>query len=186
MSEKPIVRYDALDPAEVSLLLQRWQEPHRRWHGLRHLADLQHRIYSDPGLSESDREMLGYVALFHDIVYAPLRSDNEAESAKVAERYLAQYPRRDEVVAAILATVTHEARTPLEQKFNAWDCAILSDTNWRNLLAYETAIAFEYREVDPATYRCERGKFLRAAAIKHHNPKLARLAEEVENGRTTD
>ncbi len=179
-------RFPALDSDEVQLILNRYRETHRLWHSLRHITDLLDLIDFEPGLSESDREMLGYVALFHDAVYAPLRSDNEEESAKLAMQYLGNYPRRDEVVAAILATKTHQSEKPLEQKFNAWDCAILRETSWKKLVAYEECIAFEYGEVERGTYRRERSRFLRKAAQDYANPSLMRLADEVENGRGTD
>jgi len=123
MNEGDHARFRELEPARLGLILNRWKEPHRRWHGLHHLGALLRCIEADPDLSESDREMLGYVALFHDAVYAPLKQDNEEESARLAMDYLPNYSRRDEVVETILATKTHHAENLLAKKFNVWDCA---------------------------------------------------------------
>jgi len=177
--------FPALTPTELAEILAMWDEPHRRWHGRKHLVDLLDILALHPKLDEADVEMLRYVALFHDAVYAPLRSDNEEESAKLAAKYLAKYSRRDEVIEAILATKKHESEYPLAQLFNSWDCAILHETNWKKLVAYEEDIAFEYRDVERETYRRERSRFLRKAAQDHANPSLMRLADEVENGCST-
>lgn len=182
MNESDHARFPALEPDELGSLLNRWKEPHRRWHGLHHLAGLLRCIGEEPGLSESDREMLSYVALFHDAVYAPPRRDNEEESARLAMEHLRNHPRRDEVVEAILATRTHQAASPLAQKFNAWDCAILREKDWRKLLDYEKGIAFEYRAVEPETYRRERCRFLKKAARDFDNPLLEQLANGVAHG----
>jgi predicted metal-dependent HD superfamily phosphohydrolase len=174
--------FPALTLAEVNAIIEQWKEPHRHWHCLGHMLVLMQNINSDPDLTESDREMLHYVALFHDAIYAPLKSDNEEKSAQMAAYYLHKYPRRDEVVAAILATKTHQSKTELEKKFNAWDCAILRETNWDKLCHYERCIAEEFREVGRITYRRERAKFLRQAALDYENPVLAELADAVEAG----
>jgi predicted metal-dependent HD superfamily phosphohydrolase len=175
--------FPALTVDEVNIILEMWKEPHRKWHCLAHFLNLVQNIADDPELSEDDREMLRYVALFHDAVYVPLNSDNEEKSAQMAAYYLHEYPRRDEVIAAILATKTHQSQDPLSRKFNEWDCAILGETNWDKLVWYEECIAFEFQEVERKTYRRERGKFLREAALAYNNALLAKLADEVEDGR---
>ena len=174
--------FPALTVDEYKSVLERWSEPHRKWHSSKHLMRLFLNIEEDPDLTESDREMLHYVALFHDAIYAPLNSDNEEKSAQMAAYYLHKYPRKDEVVAAILATKTHQSKTELEKKFNAWDCAILRETDWDKLRHYEKCIAAEFREVGWITYRRERSKFLRQASLDYENPVLAELADAVEAG----
>jgi predicted metal-dependent HD superfamily phosphohydrolase len=178
--------FPALTADEYKGILERWQEPHRRWHGLSHLVILLQNIQDDDELLEEDREMLRYVALFHDAIYDPLSPENEEKSAKMAAYYLHEYPRREEVIAAILATKTHQSQDRLPRKFNAWDCAILRETDWDKLTFYEEAVAFEFKDVDPETYRRERAKFLRKAAQDYDNLLLARLAGEVEHGRASD
>jgi len=160
--------------------VDRWKEPHRRWHDLQHLESLLGLIEGDTGLAESDREMLRYVALFHDAIYDPFSSNNEEESARLAAQELGDYDRKEEVVRAILATKNHQSEDGLARKFNQWDCAILSESRWDKLMLYEQGIAFEYRAVGPEVYRRERGRFLRSAARAYRNPLLEQLANEVD------
>jgi len=160
--------------------VDRWKEPHRRWHDLQHLESLLGLIEADNGLLAPDKEMLRYVALFHDAVYDPFSSNNEEESAQLAAQGLSDYDRKEEVVGLILATKNHQSKDDLAQKFNQWDCAILSESRWDKLMTYEQGIAFEYRAVDPEVYRRERGRFLRSAAKDYRNPFLERLANEVD------
>jgi predicted metal-dependent HD superfamily phosphohydrolase len=184
MNEIDVSLFPALSPMELGRILNRWRQRHRRWHGLGHLATLLVSIELEPGLDESDREMLRYVALFHDAIYAPLRSDNEEESAQLAVFYLSKYSRQDEVISAILETKDHRSLDPLACKFNAWDCAILSEKNWAKLLDYEEGIAYEYAQIAPEKYRRERERFLRKAAVDFSNPHLVRLAKHVANERS--
>lgn len=182
--------FPALAPKGLEEILQRWRELHRRWHGRTHLLKLL-TLVNQTELAPADQEMLNYVALFHDAIYQPLSATNEEDSARLAEKYLIGYGRQDEVVRAILATKHHRieeaSKGRLEEEkliglFNAWDCAILSETSWEELLSYEDGIAFEYREVDRDVYRRERSRFLRGAAKDYDNPLLERLANEVARG----
>ena len=173
--------FPALNQLVLERTLQRWEEPHRRWHGRAHLDELLGQIDRDPELTESDREVLRYTALFHDAIYEPLAPDNEEQSARLAALHLAYYPRKTEVISTIMATKNHRSMDPLAQKFNAWDCAILRDDSWDRLLAYEDGIAFEYRTIERETYRRERSRFLRKAAIDFDNALLAKLADHVEH-----
>ncbi len=170
----PALRADHFQDA-----VARWEEPHRGWHGKKHLETLLRNINEDAALPKSDREMLRYVALFHDAIYDPLRATNEEDSAHLAETCLTGYDRREEVVRIILATKNHRSEEALARKFNTWDCAILGDTSWENLREYEDGIAFEYQVVPPEVYRRERSRFLRSAATEYSNPLLERLADAV-------
>jgi predicted metal-dependent HD superfamily phosphohydrolase len=172
--------FPALAPLVLDRTLRRWEEPHRRWHGRAHLDSLLEQIEGDPALNESDREMLRYVALFHDAIYEPLATGNEEQSARLASLHLTNYPRRVEVISLIMATKSHQSNDALAKKFNGWDCAILRETSWERLLEYEEGIAYEYRELDRETYRRERSEFLKSAAESYENPLLGRLADEVE------
>jgi predicted metal-dependent HD superfamily phosphohydrolase len=183
MNEIDVSLFPELSALDLGKILNRWREPHRRWHSLGHLASLLVSIELEPGLNESDREMLRYVALFHDAIYAPMRADNEEESAQLAIFYLRKYPRQAEVISAILETKDHRSLDPLARKFNGWDCAILSEKNWEKLLDYEKGIAFEYAQVAPEKYRRERERFLRKAAVDFRNPHLVRLAGHVAHER---
>lgn len=93
---------------------------------------------------------------FHDVVYNPRRSDNEAESAAYAERVLRPFGVPDDLLAKvrtlILATQTHEASNDPD----GWvmldaDLAILSAPP-AQYDAYAQAIRQEYSFVPEEAY----------------------------------
>lgn len=70
---------------EVQLhLLESWSAPHRHYHGPRHLLAVLDAVQS----FQPERAFV-LAAWFHDVVYDPTRSDNEAESARWMERLTA-------------------------------------------------------------------------------------------------
>ncbi|WP_420644635.1 hypothetical protein [Candidatus Leptofilum sp.] len=94
---------------------------------------------------------------FHDVVYDPRRSDNEAESAAFAERVLRPLGVPDEMLAKvrqlILATKTHETAVA---DLDVWvmldaDLAILSAPS-EQYDAYAQAIRQEYSFVPDEAY----------------------------------
>ena len=98
---------------------------------------------------------------FHDVVYDPRRSDNEAQSAAYAERVLRLLGVPDEMLAKvsnlILATKGHEAPTPNANVFVILDAdlAILSAPP-DQYDAYAHAIRQEYSFVPDEAYRAGR------------------------------
>jgi predicted metal-dependent HD superfamily phosphohydrolase len=94
----------------VDELHQRYAEPHRRYHGVAHieaLARLFVEVAGGPGWSRPAEVALA--VLFHDAVYTPGRSDNEARSAALARERLAGREDLDleRIVAWIEATAAH-------------------------------------------------------------------------------
>jgi predicted metal-dependent HD superfamily phosphohydrolase len=98
-------------------VVARHREPHRRYHGVRHVAWVARHAEA---LAEHEPvHDLGAVvtaACFHDAVYQPTASDNEEASARLARRELTDladpaWPadRIERVAAMIVATATHLA-----------------------------------------------------------------------------
>jgi len=86
-------------------LVRRWSEPHRRYHGLRHLHEVLAVLPDD-----APRSVLA-AAWYHDAVYCPARDDNEAASAQLARVHLhGVLPDAEvaEVERLVLLTRTHE------------------------------------------------------------------------------
>lgn len=98
---------------------------------------------------------------FHDVVYDPRRSDNEAESAAYAERVLRPLGVPDDLLAKvrqlILATKSHEAPddNPDVRVMLDADLAILSAPP-EQYDAYAQAIRQEYSFVPDEAYRVGR------------------------------
>ncbi|WP_279582483.1 HD domain-containing protein [Fodinicola feengrottensis] len=78
-------------------LLDRWREPHRRYHTVDHLAAVLDTVdrYAP---AASDPEAVRLAAWFHDAVYLPQRNDNEEASATLARRN--PFPARNRAATA--------------------------------------------------------------------------------------
>ena len=145
-------------------LLETYEAPWRDYHNLEHIAHC---------LDEFDRvkgkcinpDAVELAIWFHDLVYDPKRHDNEAQSARAAERTLgeARIARQtvEHVTALILAT-THVS-PPSEE-----DSKILVDIDLSILGQpaavfdeYERGIRREYAHVDEQAFRAGRSAILR-------------------------
>ena len=100
-------------------LVGRHRQPHRRYHGLRHVVwVLRHTRRLEAAIPECAAGLPGYdaavvtaAAWFHDAVYQPEASDNEERSALLAEVQLASVgwtpERRTVVTDLVRATAAH-------------------------------------------------------------------------------
>lgn len=64
-------------------VLRRWSEPHRSYHTLRHLDECLEQLEL-LRRSAQQPDAIELALWFHDIVYEPLRNDNEQKSADFA------------------------------------------------------------------------------------------------------
>src|SRR5690625_4150120 len=86
-------RWAELLPANPTLgesLLERWSEPHRRYHTLLHLnhcLESLEFLSRGMGLTEAPREAL-LAAWFHDAVYEGIAGEDEQQSADLAQAHL--------------------------------------------------------------------------------------------------
>lgn len=137
-----------------------------RW-VVRHVVALCERHAAD------DLAAVVAAAFFHDAVYDPAQSDNEARSAELAERALAEigWPaeRRSKVVAMVAATAGHDiagldrdARTLV-----AADLAVLA-TEPSQYADYVRAVRREYAHVDDVAWRAGRSAVLAALLARDH------------------
>lgn len=154
-----------------NFILDRWSEPHRHYHDLGHLNDLISQInedYGDGKINENEREKLTLVALFHDLVYEPTRTDNEEKSAEIFYRFCTEQHNIDlvEVKQMILDTKNHTPCTPLSQKFIDYDMNIC-DREFDDLLIWENNIREEYSMYVNEEYKAKRIKFLESILDKY-------------------
>ena len=167
-----------------NVLLAMWNESHRAYHTQNHLLDLIEQINESKSKFESqkDYEKMILCALFHDCVYDPMRNDNEEKSA---EFFLSccQEKNQDilDIKQMILDTKTHEATTPLSEKFNQLDMSIV-ERDFDQLLEWENGIAEEYKVYGEA-YKEGRLKFLESLLDKypHNTENLLKLVEWVKS-----
>jgi len=148
-----------------------YAEPRRRYHTLAHIEDCLARLaavtdLSDRALSDRDRAVLTAAFWWHDAVYDPTRSDNEALSAQMAGRDLPAlgYASEDvaEVERLILLTQGHQvpAGDPLGALMVSIDLSILG-ADPKAYDAYAGAIREEYAHVPDEAYRLGRARVLR-------------------------
>jgi predicted metal-dependent HD superfamily phosphohydrolase len=152
-------------------LVGHYSEPHRACHTLEHIGECL--LHLDSARYLLTRPVEVELAIwFHDAIYDPRRSDNEARSALLAEEQL-QTAGVDRAVAshtaALIRLTTHE-RDDL-----VGDEAILCDVDLAILGAsperfdrYDAAIRQEYNWVPEDVYRIERSQILERFLNRPH------------------
>jgi predicted metal-dependent HD superfamily phosphohydrolase len=158
------------DPAQHRAALERLlaahQEPHRAYHSVEHISALL-VLLDAHGANASNPDALKLAILYHDVVYDPRRSDNEAVSADVARRDLKELgiaPAMVERVALLVLATQHGAQSPDPADT---DLALLLDLDLSVLAAvpkdydaYAAAIRREYKHVPSLLYRPGRRRVL--------------------------
>lgn len=147
-------------------LADRYREPHRRYHDLRHLQEVLQTV-DDLADAADDVEAVRWAAWFHDAVYDVHRDDNEERSAQLAEQDLASLGLDRamvcEVSRLVRLTASHQ---PDDDDANG---AVLCDADLRILAAdpwrhaeYVADVRAEYAHVPDPEFRIGRAAVLRA------------------------
>ncbi len=164
-------------PAEQAIALrQAYASPPRAYHHFGHVEDvLEHyrAVAEGPGWRQPREVALA--VLYHDAIYVPGRSDNEAESASLAIQHIARWlPHAgidsSRVSDLIVLTARHGSLDTMDfgvdaiaddtRRFLDCDMAILG-AEPEAFTAYDRAIAEEYRAVPRWLYRIKRRQFFR-------------------------
>lgn len=157
---------------QLDALRAAYASPPRAYHHFGHVEEVL-RHYADvdrDGGWTHPREVL-WAVLYHDAVYVPGRTDNEAASAKLVEAHLSRWTQPGDcdvatILRLILLTARHGALTPESagdedaRRFLDCDMAILG-AEPDAFVAYDRAIAEEYRSVPRWLYRIKRRQFFR-------------------------
>jgi predicted metal-dependent HD superfamily phosphohydrolase len=149
-------------------ILQCWSEPHRAYHGITHLVDLLEQIEGHVSLPQKERDMLTLVAIFHDIIYNPRRTDNEARSAELFLQCISMdkdSPDIQEIATIIRDTKTHKPSTPLSVIFCHMDTDVVRRP-YPELLQWEDGIRREYSHLPGIAYVVGRVRFLEKMRCK--------------------
>ncbi|HYC73929.1 phosphohydrolase [Brevundimonas sp.] len=142
-------------------LIARYREPHRRYHTMAHIEDCLTQVAASTDLTPTERELLEAAIWFHDAIYDPTRSDNEAGSARLARDRLtaegASTSFIDEVERLILLTAGHsvEPDDRLGARLVSIDLSVLGAEPER-YDAYARAIREEYAHVPEPAFRAGR------------------------------
>ena len=151
-----------------------YAEPHRRYHTRRHIEDCLAKLDAWPGLGAAERRLLTWAIWWHDAVYDPRASDNEAQSAELARADLpalgASAAEVEEVARLILLTAGHAVAggDRLGEVLVSIDLSILAAAPG-DYDAYVRDVRAEYAHVPEDLWRRGRGavlqRFLDAAVI---------------------
>jgi len=157
-------------------ILYMWANPHRKYHAKSHLDDLVEQIQNHSPLTLKEREMLFLIAMFHDCIYDPQRSDNEEQSAAFFLKSVTN-PTSDtnEIAQCILDTKTHKPSSALSALFCEMDMDIVRRP-LGELLEWEAGIAHEYSFLPRAEYKKRRIAFLETM-IQRYSENSAALRE---------
>jgi len=156
-------------PAALFNTLERgYAQGERPYHNLHHVVevlDWLDQVAAGPGWDHPQEVLLA--ALFHDVIYDPLRKDNELRSADLARASIQQHLSAcdlDEALvhALIEETARHGAHSHGLSRdamhFLDADMAILGATPER-FAAYDAAIRIEYAAVPDDLYAAGRRAF---------------------------
>ena len=146
-------------------LCRSYSEPHRHYHTLAHLTALFDCLEAH-GEEIGDAPRVAFAAWYHDIVYDPRRTDNEAKSAERAMKELddlgADNTLRSHVVQLILATKDHTkgGRDYDDDVFLDADLSILGsdEAAYRD---YVKNVRAEYAHIDEQAWKTGRSTFLK-------------------------
>ena len=151
-------------PALRARLESMYGEPQRRYHTLAHVEALRRWLAQWQALARQP-QVIDAAIWFHDAVYDPQRTDNEALSAELARAELAAigWPaaRIDRVAAMVLATQHHRADAADADTWLLLDLDLSVLGQRADVYdAYSRAIRAEYARVDAEAYREGRRRVL--------------------------
>jgi predicted metal-dependent HD superfamily phosphohydrolase len=173
-----------VDPLLGTALIQRYQEPHRRYHTLQHIEECLVQF-------EQVRDLAGHpgeiqmAIWFHDAIYDTGRHDNEQRCADWARQVIlasgGEYAVAERVHRLILAT-RHDVMpaTPDEQLLVDIDLSILGQDAAR-FDEYEVQIREEYRWVVAFLFRQKRCEVLKKFLGRERLFATQRLYDALED-----
>lgn len=149
----------------VDALLERHREPHRRYHTATHVMWVcRHVVELASKHPVPATHAVLAAALFHDAVYQPMSSTNEADSAALATRQLLDIGWSDDRVSAvgalIMATSDHRPTDISQQVLLDADLAILG-AHAGQYLAYANGVRSEYAHINTQAWQTGRAVVLR-------------------------
>jgi predicted metal-dependent HD superfamily phosphohydrolase len=168
---------------DYNILLNMWNESQRAYHTQNHLIELIDQINENKSrLSQKQYEKLMLCALFHDIVYDPMRQDNEEKSAEFFLNCCVEKNNPDvlDIKQMILDTKTHESNSELSELFNYFDMKVV-EGDFEKLLEWESGIYQEFQAYGDL-YKTGRLHFLESLLDKypHNTDNLLKLIDYVK------
>lgn len=170
--------------AECMFLIRSWTEPHRAYHGLRHVAEmlsvLRRLGRAMPTLDEHSLLLARMATWYHDVIYDPRATpgSNEQRSATLARDHLhrlgAENDDVDAIETLVLMTLDHRAQelptglpAELLDAFHDADLWILSSPAQR-YREYARQVRDEYAHVPAPLFASGRVIILRDFMARDH------------------
>ncbi|WP_153394685.1 HD domain-containing protein [Ornithinicoccus halotolerans] len=158
--------------AETAFLLERWSEPARRYHTVRHLAEVLAAVEELAGAGSctpSEATTARLAAWYHDVVYDPRAAagSNEHRSAAIARDHLHRLGAAEEVIDAVERLVLMTLAHGTAGRGPTGPLAVMHDADLWVLAAptgrfdqYCRQVRQEYAHVPPARYASARSEIL--------------------------
>jgi predicted metal-dependent HD superfamily phosphohydrolase len=171
-------------PAAVAAfdeMVRAYREPHRHYHTLDHVAALLALLdrHTEAG---RDRDVLTLAIMFHDVVYDPMRQDNEEASASLASNRLRHLGFSEETVAKVARCILATRHRQDAAASGDADIALLLDLDLAILAAppgeyraYAQAVRREYAAIPDALYRPGRRRVLEGFLARERIYQTERL-----------
>ena len=157
---------------QVSILWQdiamRYNEPQRTYHTLQHIQQLFGQ-FDQVKDNLHEPHIIALALSYHDMIYAPTRSDNELKSAEYAVESLTDYLNAEQcqhIYALIMMTASHQIdkwSNETKEREEYSDAAYLLDmdlsilgSSWSVYEHYAHAVRQEYAHVSDDDYRVGR------------------------------
>lgn len=153
--------------AACQVLVAAYSEPIRHYHNLAHIEAMLRHVEADRGRFVNPGSVK-LAILYHDAVYDPSRSDNEAQSARLASEWLGRLGLPPDVIGCVghlIDMTRHGAAEPDASdsdlaRFLDFDLSILGSEP-ADYDCYAKAIRREYAHVPWGPYMEGRGRVLR-------------------------
>jgi predicted metal-dependent HD superfamily phosphohydrolase len=162
-------------------LYNRWNEPHRYYHNLKHLENIIDQINMDRDkLSDLEYDILIISAIYHDIVYLP--REDSLNIKESIEKFKKDFPGlymifyKLSIVEVIESTNYHnfEDKNKLIRLFNSYDMNGILNGSLETLIEDGDNIAKEYH-LEPEVFKKNRIKFLEK--YKKYNPNIQKCID---------
>lgn len=158
----------AVESEKVNNLWQdiaiRYNEAQRAYHSLQHIEQLFAQFKQIKHVL-NEPHIIALALFYHDVIYAPTRSDNELKSAEYAVETLRPYlsaAQCQHIYALIMMTANHKLAECSNAQKN-FDAAYLLDmdlsilgASWSEYEQYAQAVRQEYAHVSNIDYRVGR------------------------------
>ena len=146
------------------LIVGRYAESHRFYHTMSHVLSCLRQLDDLPDFK--NKHLVEIALWFHDVVYEPLKTNNEEESALFAQKTMLRLDIDDESITRIMALIIltkhpSQPKTLDEQYLIDVDLSILGSKP-ALYAQYETWIRKEYRYVPSFLYKKGRRKVLKS------------------------